>query len=46
MEKLALGPHRSSITKYRNRDFLALNLKKEMVCVQTDVGSDTLTEDR
>lgn len=39
-------PLRSSARKDGNRVFLALSLKREMMCVQTDVGSDTLTEDR
>lgn len=30
----------------KDRDFLALSLIRELMCVQTDVGSDILTENR
>lgn len=39
-------PLRSSTRKNRNRDFLALSLKREMIWVQSDMGRGTLTEDR
>lgn len=43
---LFVVPLRSSTRKDRNTFFLALRLKREMMCIQTDVGSDMLRVDR
>lgn len=38
--------HGATQTVPAKTEIEALNLKREIMCVQADVGSDTLTEDR